>query len=119
VSVTVLEAEAYVRRSKALLTEEEREGVRTFLAEYPQGGEVVPGLSGLRKLRWTQRSRNKGKRGGTRIVYFYAVADRIVLLYAYSKDEKEDLTNADRKNLKAAAEEIKAAIAKNKPRSHD
>jgi hypothetical protein len=66
-----------------------------------------------------KRSRNKGKRGGTRIVYFYAAADRIVLLYAYSKDEKEDLTNADRKNLKAAAEEIKAAIAKNKPRSHD
>ena len=52
-------------------------------------------------------------------MYFYAIADRIVLLYAYSKDEKEDLTNADRKNLKAAAEEIKAAIAKNKPRSHD
>ena len=54
-----------------------------------------------------------------RIVYFYAVADRIVLLYAYSKDEKEDLTNADRKNLKTAAAELKAATAKDKPRSHD
>jgi hypothetical protein len=62
---------------------------------------------------------NKGKRGGTRIVYFYALADRIVLLCAYSKDEKEDLTNADRKNLKAAAEELKAAITKDKPDSHD
>jgi mRNA-degrading endonuclease RelE of RelBE toxin-antitoxin system len=70
-------------------------------------------------LRWTQRSRNKGKRGGTRIVYFYAVPERIVLLYAYSKDEKEDLTNADRKNLKAAADELKAAIARDKSRSHD
>ena len=35
-------------------------------------------------------------------MYFYAVADRIVLLYAYSKDKREDLTNADRKNLKGS-----------------
>jgi len=117
--VTVLETEAYAQRSKELLTDEEREGVRAFLAEYPDGGDIVPGLSGLRKLRWRQHRRNKGKRGGTRIVYFYAMADRIVLLYAYSKDEKEDLTNADRKNLKAAAEELKAAIAKHKSRPHD
>jgi hypothetical protein len=41
-----------------------------------------------------------------------------MLLYTYSKDEKEDLTNADRKNLKAAADELKAA-AKDKSRSHD
>ena len=53
------------------------------------------------------------------MVYFYAVPKRIVLLYAYSNDEKEDLTNADRKNLKAAADELKAAIAKDKSRSHD
>ena len=52
-------------------------------------------------------------------MYFYAVADRIVLLYGYSKDEREDLTNADRKNLKAAAEELKAAITNNKPDSYD
>ena len=80
---------------------------------------MVPGLSGLRKLRRTERSRNKGKRGGTRIVYFYAVPERIVLLYVYSKDQKDDLTNADRKNLKAAASELKAAIAKDKSRLHD
>ena len=61
-----------------------------------------------------------GSAAGTReSVYFYAVPERIVLLYAYSKDEKEDLTNADRKNLKAAADELKAAIAKDKSRSHD
>ena len=60
------------------------------------------------------------EREGTRIAYFYALSDRvIVLLYAYSKDEKEDLTNVDRKNLKAAADEVKAAVAKSKPRPDD
>jgi hypothetical protein len=118
--VTILETEAYTRRSKELLTIEEREGVRTFLAVCPEGGDVVPALAGLRKLRWTHQRRNKGKRGGTRIVYFYVVSDRIiVLLYAYSKDEKDDLTDADRKKLKAAAKELKTAIAKNKPKQDD
>lgn len=70
------------------------------LAEYPEGGDIVQGLSGLRKLRWTQQNRNKGTRGGTRVVYFDAVsAQTIVLLYLYSKREKEDLTDADRKQL--------------------
>lgn len=48
--VTILEAEAYTRQSEALLTREEREGVRGFLAENPEGGDVVPASGGLRKL---------------------------------------------------------------------
>lgn len=110
--MTVLETEAYAQRSGELLTAEEQEGVRSCLAEYPEGGDVVSGLAGLRKLRWTQRLRNKGKRGGARIIYFYALSvHTIVLVYMYSKDEKEDLTNADRKQLKEAVAELKEAIA--------
>jgi hypothetical protein len=55
--VTVLETEAYTLRPEALLTREEQEGLRSFLAEYPEGGDVVPGVAGLRKLRWTQQRR--------------------------------------------------------------
>jgi hypothetical protein len=45
-------------------------------------------------------------------VYFYALSvHTVVLLYMYSKDEKEDLTNADRKQLKQAVAELKEAIA--------
>jgi hypothetical protein len=110
--VRVLETEAYTQRSEELLTAEEQEGVRSFLAECPESGDMVPGLAGLRKLRWTQQRRNKGKRSGTRIVYFYALSVyTVVLLYMYSKDEKEDLTNADRKQLKEAVAELKEAIA--------
>jgi mRNA-degrading endonuclease RelE of RelBE toxin-antitoxin system len=112
-TVKVLETPAYTQRSEDLLTADEREGVRSFLAEYPEGGDVIQGLTGLRKLRWTQQSRNKGKRGGTRVIYFYALSQHvIVLLYVYSKDEKEDLTNADRKQLKKAVAELKAEIAR-------
>lgn len=114
--MTVLETQPYALRAEALLTQEEREGLRSFLAEYPEGGDVVPGLAGLRKLRWTQQRRNKGKRGGARVVYFYALSvHTVVLLYIYSKEEKEDLTNADRKQLKEAVADLKEAIASSSP----
>lgn len=110
--VTVLETDEYARRSEDLLSLEERVGVQAFLAENPDSGDLVPGLSGLRKLRWTQQSRNKGRRGGTRVIYFYAISHQtVVLVTVYSKEEKEDLTNADRKQLKKDAADIKAAIA--------
>jgi mRNA-degrading endonuclease RelE of RelBE toxin-antitoxin system len=113
VSVTVIETREYERLADLLFTSEERDGIRAFLAECPQAGDVIPHLSGMWKLRWTHEARNKGKRGGTRVIYFYALSDAtIVLLYAYSKEQKEDLTDADRKNLKAAVEALKAAFAK-------
>jgi len=114
-TVTVVESEIYQERSERLLTEEERESLRSFLGEHPTVGDVVPGLDGLRKLRWTHQRRNKGKRGGTRIIYFHATSDQmVVLLDVYSKEQKEDLTSADRKELKAALGELKAALAKNR-----
>ncbi len=44
--VTVVEAEGYTQRSEELLSPDEREGVRSFLAEYPEGGDVIPDLAG-------------------------------------------------------------------------
>jgi mRNA-degrading endonuclease RelE of RelBE toxin-antitoxin system len=101
--VTVIESEVYRELPEKSLTEQEREGVRNFLAEYPGVGDIIPGLDGLRKLHWTHQQRNKGKRGGTRVIYFCATSDgMVVLLDMCSKEKKEDLTNADRKEFKAA-----------------
>ena len=73
---------------------------------------VVPGLGGLRKARWGQESRGKGKRGGVRIVYFFALsAELVLLLDVYSKDEKEDLTNGDKKLLRQRLEKIKESLS--------
>jgi hypothetical protein len=110
VRITVLETEAYIEKAEDLFTPEEREGIRAFLAVSPDAGDVIPGLKGLRKMRWTEERRQKGKRGGARVVYFYASSRGVIaLLYAYSKKEKEDLTNANRKELKAALEKLKKA----------
>jgi mRNA-degrading endonuclease RelE of RelBE toxin-antitoxin system len=110
-SATVLETGNYRRKAARLLSEAERVALRANLAENPEAHDVIPGLGGLRKARWGQESRGKGKRGGVRIIYFYALTAGIVaLIDIYSKAEKKDLNEIDKKWLKRELAEIKGAI---------
>lgn len=64
------------------------------------GGERIPGLGGIRKIRFGLGT--KGKRGGGRAICFLVLADDIaVMLCAYA--------NADRENL--SADQKMAALA--------
>lgn len=81
------------------MTEDERESVKTYLAANPKAGVVVPGMGGLRKLRWA--GRGKGKRGGVRVIYYFH--DRsmpIFLIAAYAKSEKADISGWERSQWK-------------------
>ncbi len=72
------------------------------LLENPEAGEVIEGTGGLRKLRFEDARRGKGKRGGLRIIYFWWNAGSQFWLYTlYDKDEMADLTPKQRKALKA------------------
>lgn len=63
------------------------------------------GLSGVRKLRFAMG--NRGKSGGGRVVYLLMLPDdTAILLLAYAKNEKSDLTPADRKVLRALLKEL-------------
>jgi hypothetical protein len=65
---------------------------------------VIVGSGGLRKMRWTKEGR--GKRGGIRIIYYWAVAaEQILMLFMYSKGERDNLTAAQIKILKQIVEE--------------
>jgi hypothetical protein len=49
-------------------------------------------------MRWAMPGR--GKRGSARVIYFWrTAAGQIYLLYAYTKNEQADLTDAQRKTL--------------------
>jgi len=63
---------------------------------------VIAGTGGLRKMRYGDNRRAKGKRGGLRIIYYWWAAGCQFLLFTlYNKDETEDLSSADRIKLKA------------------
>ena len=74
-----------------------------FLANNPEAGSVIPGSGGIRKIRWTGSGR--GKRGGSRILYYLWTDERILMLFAYLKNELENLTPDQLRQLKAAVSE--------------
>jgi mRNA-degrading endonuclease RelE of RelBE toxin-antitoxin system len=105
------EREHYRKKASRLLSEHECAGIRKALAENPDIHDVIPGLAGIRKARWSQEGRNKGKRGGVRVIYFYALsASLVILIDVYSKAEKDDLNAVDKKSLRRALEEIKRKL---------
>jgi hypothetical protein len=59
----------------------------------------MPETGGVRKIRWATAGR--GKRGGARVIYyFHNERLPLFLLAAYGKNEKADLSKAERKAMK-------------------
>jgi hypothetical protein len=68
----------------------------------PEAGEVIEGTGGLRKVRFADARRGKGKRGGLRVIYYWWGTGMQFWLYTlYGKDEMADLTPQQRKALRA------------------
>lgn len=80
------------------------------LMHNPLAGDVIRDTGGLRKLRFGDPRRGKGKRSGLRVIYFWKDAhDQFWLFTVYDKDEAADLSPDQRKILKALLDaEIKA-----------
>ena len=67
----------------------------------PEAGALISGAGGLRKLRFGDERRGKGKRGGLRVIYYWWDAGLQFWLFTiYDKDEMSDLTKAQREMLK-------------------
>jgi hypothetical protein len=72
------------------------------LMKNPEAGEVIEGTGGLRKTRFADARRGKGKRGGLRVIYYWWSAGMQFWLYTlYDKEEMADLNPKQRKALKA------------------
>jgi hypothetical protein len=103
--VEFVEAPTFTAMVRDYLEDDESRALQLFLAGDPEAGDVMPGTGGFRKLRWADRRRGKGKRGGLRVIYYYLSADaQIWLMTLYDKDEMADLSGAEKRALKAALE---------------
>jgi hypothetical protein len=86
-----IETPIFTRAIVALLDDEQYQSLQLALLQRPQRGAVIRGSGGLRKVRWPLPG--QGKRGGLRVIYFWDEAsETIYMLFAYPKNEQEDLT---------------------------
>jgi hypothetical protein len=107
--LTIAETDVFTKQANALFTEAELDDLKLLLAVNPEAGDVIKGTGGLRKLRW--KARQKGKRGGARVIYFYYNETiPVQLLLAYSKTEQEDLTPHQQQVLSALVERLKTEV---------
>ena len=61
-------------------------------------GDLIAGTGGVRKLRWARDGR--GKSGGVRaIYYFHSEAMPLYLLTMFAKNERANLSKAERNEL--------------------
>jgi hypothetical protein len=97
--MTVVETEELLNRLKAILTETQRADLVAHLGANPEAGLLVPGTGGVRKLRWA--TPGQGRRGGARVIYYYY--NQSIPLFALdidAKNEKTNLSEADKRSLK-------------------
>jgi len=105
-----VETDLFTTRITKLGLEGDLVRLQDRLLENPEIGDTDAGTGGLRKVRISDRARGQGKRGGARVHYLWMPGHAVLyLIFVYGKDERESLTTADKKRMKAVVEMIKAA----------
>lgn len=105
-----VETEVFTEDWESLgLDDEDFRGLQKYLIKNPEAGDIMPGTGGLRKLRWA--AKNKGKRGGARILYvLFTTKERIYLISAYGKNDQDDITEEDKKIFRALIKQLEREV---------
>jgi hypothetical protein len=96
-----IELPAFERHRDDYLDDDSISRLQADLMANPAAGDLIEGTGGLRKLRFGDFRRSKGKRGGLRVIYYYWTGGPEFWLFTlYDKDEMSDLTPKQRAALK-------------------
>jgi len=98
-----IETSVFTSEINKLLPDEEYRRLQSALMLRPHMGEIIKGSGGLRKMRWKLPA--EGKRGGLRLIYYWASPETIFMLFPYRKSAQDDLTPRQLKALKALMKE--------------
>ena len=91
------------------LTDGDLRRLQEELLADPRLGSVMQGTGGVRKMRFALE--NQGKSGSVRIIYVdFVIYEKLYLLTAYPKSEKDNLTKAERNELKKLVEILEAEL---------
>ena len=107
---TFIMTQEFDKNWKAMgLTDDDLKALQEELILNPTKGDLMQGTGGLRKLRIAFEGR--GKSGSGRVCYVdFAIYDRIYLITAYPKNEKENLSKAERNAIAAVIRQLEDAL---------
>ena len=101
--MVIVETPVFTKLIQALMSDDEYKDLQEALVTRPDLGDLIKGSGGLRKVRWSLEG--KGKSGGVRAIYYWAVNDEhLRMLYVYPKGKQENLSKDQLKQLKAIVE---------------
>ena len=102
---TIVETPSYLALAEKLFSDAERADIVLMVAADPECGDVVAGTGGFRKVRVARSG--MGKSGGARVIYIFRNETfPLFLITVFPKNEKANLTKAERNALKKRADGI-------------
>jgi len=100
---TFVELTSFQRYRAEYLTDDQFRQLQNMLLMNPEKGDLIPDTGGLRKVRFKGERRNKGTRGGIRVIYYWSLGHRQFILFTlYDKDQNDDLSRQQRDALAEA-----------------
>jgi len=97
-SAVFVELPAFASHRADYLDDEGYRALQNELMGNPEAGDVIKGAGGLRKMRFADARRGKGKRGGLRVIYYlWTGGQQFWLFTLYDKDEMSDMTAKERR----------------------
>ena len=103
---TVVETPSYLSAARSAgIDDELRVEIVRMIAENPMMGDLLEGTGGFRKFRVARPG--SGKSGGYRVVsYFWAEDIPVFLITVFAKNQRANLTMAERNELKKLSSTI-------------
>lgn len=97
-----VELPAFDRHRAEYLDDDSFRALQNYLMTNPTAGLPIPDTGGLRKVRFGDVRRGKGKRSGLRVIYYWWTEGAQFWLFTpFDKDEMADLRPQQRRDLKA------------------
>ncbi len=104
VRVQIVETSVFTNQIRAELDDESYRMLQVELVRDPESGALIRGTRGIRKIRWARKGH--GKRGGIRVIYYWhRPRETLLMLLAYGKSARKDLTPEQRKRLRQVVRE--------------
>lgn len=112
ISRTFVSLPSFSSKWKSLgLTDEDLRKLELELLRNPKLGPVMRGTGGVRKMRYAFE--NRGKSGSARVIYVdFEVYEQIFFIDIFAKSTKENLSPAERNDIKQIIELIELELEK-------